>query len=169
MRVHLGSDHAGLDLKNHLLEWLHGHGYEPVDHGPFIYDALDDYPVFCLRAAEAVAKDRAAGLDSLGVVIGGSGNGEQMAANKVAGIRCALVWSEDTARLAREHNDAQVISVGGRMHTLEEMTRFIELFLVEPFSGDERHVRRIGQLLSYEETRILPPLPESAVGRGPDA
>ncbi|GAA4119604.1 ribose-5-phosphate isomerase [Nocardioides fonticola] len=169
MRVHLGSDHAGLDLKEHLLAWLHGHGYEPIDHGPFIYDALDDYPVFCLRAAEAVAKDRAAGLDSLGVVIGGSGNGEQMAANKVAGIRCALVWSEDTARLAREHNDAQVISVGGRMHTLEEMTRFIELFLVEPFSGDERHVRRIGQLLSYEETRILPPLPESAVGRGPDA
>ena len=83
--------------------------------------------------------------------------------------RCALVWSEDTARLAREHNDAQVISVGGRMHTLEEMTRFIELFLIEPFSGDERHVRRIGQLLSYEETRILPPLPASAVGRGPDA
>lgn len=169
MRVHLGSDHAGLDLKNHLLDWLNGHGYEPVDHGPFVFDALDDYPVFCLRAAEAVAKDRAAGLDSLGVVIGGSGNGEQMAANKVAGIRCALVWSEDTARLAREHNDAQVISVGGRMHTLEEMTRFIELFLVEPFSGDERHVRRIGQLLSYEETRILPPLPESAVGLGPDA
>ena len=169
MRVHLGSDHAGLDLKNHLLDWLNGHGYEPIDHGPFIYDALDDYPVFCLRAAEAVAKDRAAGLDSLGVVIGGSGNGEQMAANKVAGIRCALVWSEETARLAREHNDAQVISVGGRMHSLEEMTRFIELFLVEPFSGDERHVRRIGQLLSYEETRILPPLPESAVGRGPDA
>lgn len=169
MRVHLGSDHAGLDLKNHLLDWLNGHGYEPIDHGPFIYDALDDYPVFCLRAAEAVAKDRAAGLDSLGVVIGGSGNGEQMAANKVAGIRCALVWSEETARLAREHNDAQVISVGGRMHSLEEMTRFIELFLVEPFSGDERHVRRIGQLLSYEETRILPPLPESAAGRGPDA
>ena len=169
MRVHLGSDHAGLDLKNHLLAWLGEHGYEPVDHGPFVFDALDDYPVFCLRAAEGVAKDRAAGLDSLGVVIGGSGNGEQMAANKVAGIRCALVWSEDTARLAREHNDAQVISVGGRMHSLEDMTRFVELFLVEPFSGDERHVRRIGQLLSYEETRILPPLPESAAGHGPDA
>lgn len=162
MRVHLGCDHAGLDLKDHLTRWLVEHGYEPVDHGPFRYDALDDYPVFCLRAAEGVAEDRAAGLDSLGVVIGGSGNGEQMAANKVPGIRCALVWSEETARLAREHNDANVVSVGGRMHPLEDMTRFVEVFLAEPFSGDERHVRRIGQLASYEQTRVLPPLPPSA-------
>ncbi len=165
MRVHLGCDHAGLDLKAHLAAWLTEHGYEPVDHGPFVYDALDDYPVFCLRAAEGVAADRAAGLDSLGVVIGGSGNGEQMAANKVLGIRCALVWSEETARLARDHNDAQVVSVGGRMHTLEEMTRFVEVFLAEDFSGDERHVRRIGQLADYERTRVLPPLPPSAQPR----
>lgn len=164
MRVHLGSDHAGLELKDHLSGWLTEHGYEPVDHGPFVYDAVDDYPVFCLRAAEGVARDRASGLDSLGVVIGGSGNGEQMAANKVAGIRCALAWSEDTARLAREHNDAQVVSVGGRMHTLEDMTRFVELFLAEPFSGDERHVRRIAMLGDYERTSELPPLPESALG-----
>jgi ribose 5-phosphate isomerase B len=102
-------------------------------------------------------------------VIGGSGNGEQMAANKVEGIRCALVWSEDTAKLAREHNDAQMVSVGGRMHSLEDMTRFVELFLAEPFSGDERHVRRIGQLDHYDRTRELPPLPESAIGLGPDA
>jgi len=100
-------------------------------------------------------------------VVGGSGNGEQMAANKVVGIRCALVWSDDTARLAREHNDAQVVSVGGRMHTLEEMTRFVELFLAEPFSDDERHVRRIALMADYERTRDLPALPESAVGRGP--
>ncbi|GAB6983698.1 ribose-5-phosphate isomerase [Nocardioides pyridinolyticus] len=169
MRVHLGCDHAGLDLKDHLTRWLTEHGYEPVDHGPFQYDALDDYPVFCLRAAEGVAADRAQGLDSLGVVIGGSGNGEQMAANKVLGIRAALVWSEDTARLAREHNDANVVSVGGRMHSLEDMTRFVEVFLAEPFSGDERHVRRIGQLTSYEQTRELPPLPASAAGSGSDA
>jgi len=162
MRVHLGCDHAGLDLKDHLTRWLTDHGYEPVDHGPFTYDALDDYPVFCLRAAEAVARERADGLDSLGVVIGGSGNGEQMAANKVVGVRAALVWSEDTARLAREHNDANVVSVGGRMHSLQEMTRFVEVFLAEPFSGEERHVRRIGQLASYEQTRRLPPLPASA-------
>jgi len=92
MRVHLGSDHAGLELKDHLRDWLTAQGHEPVDHGPFVYDAQDDYPVFCLRAAEGVADDRRQGLDSLGVVIGGSGNGEQMAANKVVGVRAALVW-----------------------------------------------------------------------------
>ena len=162
MRVHLGCDHAGLDLKDHLSRWLAEHGYEPVDHGPLAYDALDDYPVFCLRAAEAVAEERAAGGDSLGVVIGGSGNGEQMAANKVRGIRCALVWSEETAVLARQHNDANVVSVGGRMHSLEDMTRFVEVFLAEPFSGDARHVRRIGQLASYESTGELPALPGDA-------
>lgn len=161
-RVHLGSDHAGLDLKAHLVAWLTEHGYEPVDHGPFRYDALDDYPVFCLRAAEGVAADREQGLDSLGVVIGGSGNGEQIAANKVAGIRCALAWSEETARLGREHNDAQVVSVGGRMHPIEDMTRFVEVFLATPFSGEERHVRRLEQIGDYERTRELPPLPPSA-------
>jgi ribose 5-phosphate isomerase B len=164
MRVHLGSDHAGLDLKAHLTAWLTEHGYEPVDHGPFVFDALDDYPVFCLRAAEGVAADREQGLDSLGVVIGGSGNGEQMAANKVLGIRCALAWSEETARLGREHNDAQVVSVGGRMHPIEDMVRFVEVFLTTPFTDEERHVRRIGQLGDYERTRELPPLPESALG-----
>ncbi len=167
MRVHIGSDHAGLELKDHLLTWLREHDYEPVDHGPFVYDALDDYPVFCLRAAEAVAAERAEGRDSLGVVVGGSGNGEQMAANKVTGIRSALVWSEETAVLAREHNDANVVSVGGRMHSLDDMTRFVEVFLATSFSGDERHARRIGLLTDYEATGELPPLPESAVGHGP--
>lgn len=91
-----------------------------------------------------------------------------MAANKVNGIRCALVWSEDTATLARGHNDANVVSVGGRMHTVEEMTRYVEVFLGAPFSGDERHVRRIGQVADYETTGELPPLPESAL-QGPRA
>ncbi len=168
MRVHLGSDHAGLDLKAHLASWLTEHGYEPVDHGPVVHDPLDDYPVFCLRAAEGVARDRKAGLDSFGVVIGGSGNGEQIAANKVPGIRCALAWSEETASLAREHNDAQVVSVGGRMHSVEDMTRFVEVFLATAFSGDERHERRIHQMSSYERTRELPPLPESARGQVTD-
>ena len=156
MRVHLGSDHAGLDLKAHLSGWLTEHGYDPVDHGPFQYDALDDYPVFCLRAAEGVAGDPG----SLGVVIGGSGNGEQMAANKVEGVRAALVWSEETAVLARQHNDANVISVGGRMHTLDEMTHFVDVFLATAFSGEERHARRIAMLADYEQTGALPPLPE---------
>jgi ribose 5-phosphate isomerase B len=165
MRVHIGSDHAGLELKDHLLGWLVDHGYEAVDHGPFVYDALDDYPVFCLRAAEALAADGEEGLDSLGVVVGGSGNGEQIAANKVRGVRSALVWSEETAVLAREHNNANMVSVGGRMHSLEDMTRFVEVFLSTPFPGDERHVRRIGMLTDYERTGDLPPLPDSALGR----
>jgi ribose 5-phosphate isomerase B len=168
MRVHLGSDHAGLDLKDHLLRWLQEHGYEPVDHGPFEYDAQDDYPVFCLRAAEAVAAERSEGLDSLGVVIGGSGNGEQIAANKVTGIRSALVWSEETAVLAREHNDANVVAVGGRMHSLDDMTRFVDVFLSTTFPGEERHARRIGMLGDYETTGDLPPLPASALGHAPD-
>ena len=158
MRVHLGSDHAGLELKDHLLTWLTDHGHEVVDHGPFVYDALDDYPVFCLRAAEGVAADDGA----LGIVVGGSGNGEQMAANKVQGIRAALVWSDETATLAREHNDANVISLGGRMHTMEEMTRFIKVFLGTPYTNEDRHSRRIAMLADYEVTRQLPPLPESA-------
>ena len=167
MRVHLGSDHAGLELKEHLLNWLADNGFEAVDHGPFVYDALDDYPVFCLRAAEAVAADWQDGEESLGVVIGGSGNGEAIAANKVKGVRCALVWSEETATLAREHNDANVVSVGGRMHTVEDMTRFVEVFLGTAYSGEERHTRRIGMLADYEKTGNLPPLPESALGHGP--
>ncbi|MFL6062451.1 MAG: ribose-5-phosphate isomerase, partial [Marmoricola sp.] len=157
--------HAGLELKDHLLGWLRENGHDPVDHGPFVYDAQDDYPVFCLRAAEGVVGDPG----SLGVVIGGSGNGEQIAANKVLGVRSALVWSEETAVLAREHNNANVISVGGRMHTVEEMTRFVEVFLATPFTEEERHVRRIAMLSSYESTRVLPPLPASAQGHGPDA
>ena len=165
MRVHLGSDHAGLELKEHLLGWLRDNGHEPVDHGPFVYDAVDDYPVFCLRAAEGVAKDPG----SIGVVIGGSGNGEQIAANKVEGIRAALVWNADIAVLAREHNDANVISLGGRMHPVEDMTHFVDVFIRTPFSGDERHQRRIDMMSAYESSGDLPALPESAVGLGPDA
>ena len=158
MRIHLGSDHAGLELKDHLLHWLADQGHEAVDHGPFVYDAVDDYPPFCLRAAAAVADEEG----SVGIVIGGSGNGEQMAANKVRGVRAALVWSEEIATLAREHNDANVISVGGRMHTIEQVTRFIEVFLNTQYSNEERHTRRIGMLADYEATGQLPPLPGSA-------
>ena len=150
MRVHLGSDHAGLDLKDHLLAWLAEHGYEPVDHGPFVYDALDDYPVFCLRAAEAVAAEQRDGLDSLGVVIGGSGNGEQIAANKVIGVRAALVWSEQTAVLAREHNDANVVSVGdGR--ALARRHDPLRRGVPRPRSAATSGVRRIAQIASYED------------------
>jgi ribose 5-phosphate isomerase B len=168
MRVHLGSDHAGLELKEHLLNWLADHGYEVLDHGPFVYDALDDYPVFCLRCADAVAADWQDGQQSLGVVIGGSGNGEQIAANKVKGVRAALAWSEETAELARLHNDANVLSVGGRMHAVEDMTRFVEIFLTTAFTGEDRHARRIAMLADYEKTGNLPPLPASATGHRTD-
>jgi ribose 5-phosphate isomerase B len=165
MRVHLGTDHAGLELKDHLISWLKEQGHEPVDHGAYEYDALDDYPVFCLRAALGVAAEPG----SLGIVIGGSGNGEQMAANKVHGVRAALVWNQETAKLAREHNNANVISVGGRQHDIDEMTGFIKVFLETPFTDEERHVRRISMMSDYETTQVLPPLPESARGYSPDA
>ena len=169
MRVHIGSDHAGLELKDHLLGWLADNGYEAVDHGPFVYDAARRLPGLLPARGRGGGGRPRRGLDSLGVVIGGSGNGEQIAANKVKGVRSALVWSDETAVLAREHNDANVVSVGGRMHSLEDMTRFVKVFLDTPFPGDERHVRRIGMLTDYEQTGDLPPLPESALGRGPDA
>jgi ribose 5-phosphate isomerase B len=155
MRVHLGSDHAGIELKSHLVSWLEREGYEAVDHGPVEFDPVDDYPPYVLRAALSVVND----AGSLGVVIGGSGNGEQIAANKVRGVRAALAWTEDTASLAREHNDANVISIGARMHTADEATRLVELFLATPFSGQERHARRIAMIEAFETTGDLPPMP----------
>ena len=155
MRVHLGSDHAGYELKAALSVRLLELGHEPVDHGPITYDPDDDYPPFCLRAARAVVADPG----SLGVVIGGSGNGEAMAANKVEGARCALAWSDATARLGRQHNDANLVSVGSRMHDEPSALALVEAFLETPYSGEERHDRRIGMLSDYETTGVLPPLP----------
>ncbi|MBL8929479.1 MAG: ribose-5-phosphate isomerase [Kineosporiaceae bacterium] len=155
MRVHLGADHAGFELKQHLVTHLTRRGHEVVDHGPHQFDPEDDYPPFCLRAARAVVAEPG----SLGVVIGGSGNGEQIAANKVAGVRCALAWSVQTARLGRQHNDANLVSVGARMHSTDESTTFVDAFLAEPFSADPRHQRRIDMLAGYEQTGEVPPLP----------
>ena len=152
MRVHIATDHAGLELSAHLITHLAAKGFEMVDHGPTAYDPEDDYPSFCINAALAVVADQAEGLDSLGIVLGGSGNGEQIAANKVVGIRAALAWNLDTARLAREHNDANVVAVGGRQHSLDEATAIIEAFLAEPFSNVERHIRRISKIATYETT-----------------
>ena len=146
MRVYLGSDHAGFELKAHLLEHLGKAGHEVVDCGPEAYDPDDDYPPYCFRTAERVLADPG----SLGVVIGGSGNGEQIAANKVPGIRAALAWSEETATLAREHNDAQVVAVGARMHTKDQAATLVDTFLATPFSNGERHARRIKLVAAYE-------------------
>ncbi len=152
MRVHIGSDHAGFELKQHLVGWLGEQGHEVVDHGAATYDPDDDYPPFCLRTGLGVVADP----DSLGIVLGGSGNGEQIAANKVAGVRAVLAWNLDTARLGREHNDANVISVGARMHTVDEATRMVEVFLRTQFSGLDRHARRIEMLREYEDTGVVP-------------
>jgi len=158
MRVHIGCDHAGFELKNHLVEHLTAAGHDVVDHGPAAYDAEDDYPPFCLRTAQAVVDDPG----SLGIVIGGSGNGEQIAANKVPGIRCALAWSVETAQLGRQHNDAQVVAIGARMHPLEQAAELAEAFVSTPFSQDPRHQRRIDMLAEYERTGVAPPLPRPA-------
>ena len=156
MRVHIGGDHAAYDLKYQLVQHLLAQGHDVVDHGPDHFDAEDDYPVFCLRAAEAVVADQQDGVDSLGVVIGGSGNGEQIAANKVPGVRAALVWNTETAQLARQHNDANVVSIGARQHSVEEATELVLEFLRTPFSDEERHVRRIGLVTDYERDRHRP-------------
>src|SRR5438874_6730807 len=143
MRVYLGSDHAGYELKNHLATHpTAAGGYEVVDVGPHEYDPEDDYPKYCTATGERVVADPG----SLGVVIGGSGNGEQIAANKVVGVRAALAWNADTARLAREHNDANIVAIGARQHSLDEATSFVDAFLATPFSRDPRHARRIAQV-----------------------
>ncbi|AXT84436.1 ribose-5-phosphate isomerase [Aeromicrobium sp. A1-2] len=148
MRVHIAADHAGYELKTHLIDWLTANGHEPVDHGAHVLDPEDDYPPFCIAASAAAVAEPG----SLGVVIGGSGNGEQIAANKVRGARAALAWSTETASLARQHNDAQVVAVGARMHTADEATAIVEAFLTTPWSHAERHQRRIDMLLAYEKS-----------------
>ena len=155
MRVYLGADHAGYELKQAIIEHLTDTGHEPVDCGAFEYDAVDDYPAFCIDAACRVVADPG----SLGIVLGGSGNGEQIAANKVPGARCALAWSTETAALAREHNNAQLIGIGGRMHSREEALAIVDTFLATPWSGEERHQRRIDILTAYEVDHAAPPVP----------
>lgn len=149
MRVHVGSDHAGFELKAVLLDRLPASGFDVADHGAFVPDPTDDYPKFCIATALAVVADPG----SLGIVIGGSGNGEQIAANKVVGVRAALVWSDETAQLARQHNDANVMAIGARMHDVETAAALVERFLATAFSEDPRHVRRIDQVARYEAGR----------------
>ena len=152
MRVHIGGDHAAYEMQRGLVEWLVEQGHEVVDHGPAQYDEQDNYPVYVLRAAEGVAADPG----SLGIVLGGSGNGEQMAANKVKGIRAALCYSTELAQLAREHNNAQIISLGGRFHTQEQAQAMVKVFLETPYAGVARHQRRLDMVTAYENSGELP-------------
>jgi ribose 5-phosphate isomerase B len=155
MKIHLGCDHAGFELKEKVVVHLKSNGHEVFDHGAKKYDALDDYPVFCFLAAQAAAKDP----NSLAIVIGGSGNGEQISANKIKGVRAALAWSTETAKLAREHNNANVMGLGGRMHSESESLAIVDAFIGTDFSNDERHIRRINQISGYETSGNMPPLP----------
>jgi ribose 5-phosphate isomerase B len=152
LRIHIATDHAGLETSHYLIDSLTALGHEVFDHGPASFEPLDDYPSFCINAALAVVHDEQAGAKALGIVLGGSGNGEQIAANKVKGVRAALAWNEDTAKLARSHNDANVVALGARQHSKEEVLELIKLFIAEPFSGDERHARRIGKIATFEQT-----------------
>jgi ribose 5-phosphate isomerase B len=151
MRIHIAADHAGYELKAALVGHLQASGHEVIDHGATTYEPQDDYPVMCIAAGEAVVADPG----SLGIVLGGSGNGEQIAANKVAGVRAALAWNVETAKLGRAHNDANVVALGGRMHSLEEAFTIVDAFLAEPFSGDPRHQRRIDLLKEYERAHAV--------------
>ncbi|WP_018024441.1 ribose-5-phosphate isomerase [Corynebacterium ulceribovis] len=157
MRVYLGADHAGFDMKNLIKAHLTEQGHEVIDCGAHEFDPADDYPAFCIEAASRTVNDPG----SLGIVLGGSGNGEQIAANKVKGARCALAWSVETAKLAREHNNAQLIGLGGRMHSEEEALAIVDAFVAQPWSEEERHQRRIDILAEYEKTGVAPALPEA--------
>ena len=136
---------------NHLRQG----GHEPIDCGAYAYDAEDDYPAFCIAAALKTVADPG----SLGIVLGGSGNGEQIAANKVPGARCALAWSPETASLARQHNNALLIGIGGRMHTVEEALAIVDAFVSTPWSEAPRHQRRVDIMAEYERTGVAPPVP----------
>lgn len=156
MRIHLATDHAGLEFLRDVADHLSLSGHDVVDHGPTDFDAQDDYPEFCIRAAMAVVDDLDQGIEALGVVFGGSGNGEQIAANKVPGIRAALVWNRETAVLAREHNNANICALGARQHSVDEAILFIDTFIQTSFTGEPRHQRRIDQIGHYESTREIP-------------
>ena len=157
MRIYLGADHAGFELKNTIKDHLLAGGYEVIDCGAHTYDADDDYPAFCIAAAQGVVDNPG----SLGIVLGGSGSGEQIAANKVKGARCALAWSVETARLAREHNNAQLIGIGGRMHSAAEALEIVDAFLDQAWSENPRHQRRIDILAEFENTGVAPEIPEA--------
>ena len=148
MKIHIASDHAGFHAKAILIEHLSLAGHDLTDHGTNS-DESCDYPSFCMAAATAVVNEPG----SLGIVLGGSGNGEQIAANKVKGVRAALAWSVETAQLAREHNNANVVGIGARMHDEATLKAIAQAFVDTEFPGDERHIRRISQITNYEKNR----------------
>ncbi len=146
MDVYIGSDHGGYQLKEELKKYLIELGYEPKDMGAANHDPDDDYPDYVFTTAESVAQNPG----SIGIVIGRSGNGEAIAANKVKGIRAALCWSEEVAKKAREHNDANILSLGADYFDTKTAKRIVKTFLETPFSEEERHKRRIDKIEKYQ-------------------
>lgn len=152
MKISIGSDHAGFSYKSRLVSWLQEQGHEVLDCGTHSAESTD-YPLFIIPAAEAVVQ----GKSERGIVLGGSGNGEAIAANKVKGVRCALCWNTETAELSRRHNNANVLSLGERMISFEIALDIVKIWLETPFDGG-RHAQRLSELQHYEETGSLPNL-----------
>lgn len=144
MKIYLGADHAGFELKEKLKTYLSDLDYEVADKGNVVFDQKDDYPDFIFPVAEAVAGN----TGSLGIIVGGSGEGEAMAANRIKGARAAVLYryDEEIIRLSREHNDANILSLGARFLSEEEALKTVSLWLSTPFTAEERHVRRIEKI-----------------------
>lgn len=144
MKIYIGTDHAGFELKEKLVVFLKSLGHEVADMGAHAYDALDDYPDFIRPVAEAVAGDASA----RGVILGGSGQGEAMCANRVKHVRAAVYYGGpvDIAVLSREHNDANILSLGARFVEEGEAFEVVRMWLATPFGGEEKHARRIGKI-----------------------
>lgn len=144
MKIYIASDHAGFELKNHLVDFFISRGDDVDDLGPLTFDANDDYPDYITPCVLKVGNDR----DTFGIVLGGSGQGEAMAANRIGGIRATVYYGgpTDILKLSREHNNANVLSLGARFLSKEEAEKAVTLWLATPFSGEEHHVRRIAKL-----------------------
>lgn len=147
MKIYLAADHAGFKLKEEIKKYLSEQNYEVEDSGAFSFEKDDDYPEFISKAAEKVSENP----DSKGIIFGKSGAGEEIVANKFKNIRAVVGFSEENVRLSREHNDANILSLGSEFESLEKAKVLVKIFLETPFSGEERHRRRIEEIENIEE------------------
>lgn len=155
MKIYIGTDHAGFLLKEELKKYLEDSGCTVKDMGAYEFNEADDYPDFIFPVVKSVAEEILNGLDSKGIVIGGSGQGEAIVANKVKGIRAAVVYDEYSAKMSRAHNDANIISLGNRTLSSEKAKELVKIWLETPFSNDERHKRRIEKIKAIENNNFL--------------
>ncbi len=155
MKIYIGTDHAGFELKEELKIFLENLGCEVEDKGAYEFNEADDYPDFIYPVVKAVAEDIAKDWNSRGIVIGGSGQGEAIVANKVKGIRAAVVYDEYSAEMSRKHNDANILSLGTRTLTISKAKKLVQLWLETPFSNEERHKRRIEKIKAIENSTLF--------------